>query len=45
MSRSAVWGLYALLVLVWQADEDPPAVPRFRELAHEGQKSTRLWPE
>jgi DNA-binding transcriptional LysR family regulator len=31
------------LVLVWQEDEDTPAVQRFRELVIEWQKTGRLW--
>jgi DNA-binding transcriptional LysR family regulator len=31
------------LVLVWQADEDTPAVQRFRELAVEWLRSGKLW--
>jgi LysR family transcriptional regulator, benzoate and cis,cis-muconate-responsive activator of ben and cat genes len=31
------------LVLVWQEDEDTPAVQRFRELVIEWQKSGKLW--
>jgi DNA-binding transcriptional LysR family regulator len=33
------------LVLVWQEDEDTPAVQRFRELVLEWQKAKRLWPD
>ncbi|HMJ92217.1 MAG TPA: LysR substrate-binding domain-containing protein [Candidatus Acidoferrum sp.] len=32
------------LVLVWQEDEDPPPVQRFRELLLEWKRTGRLWP-
>ncbi len=31
------------LVLVWQENEDTPAVQRFRELVAQWQKAGRLW--
>ena len=31
------------LVLVWQVEEDTPAVQRFRELVLEWQKQGKLW--
>lgn len=32
------------LVLVWQEDEDPPPVQRFRELLLEWKRTSQLWP-
>ncbi len=33
------------LVLVWQEDEDPPPVQRFRELLLEWKRAGQLWPD
>jgi DNA-binding transcriptional LysR family regulator len=38
-------GQHVPLVLVWQEDEDTPAVQRFRELLLEWKRAGKLWPE